>query len=178
MHSPRVNPIPNTPAVVVMMGVCGCGKSTVGARLAVMLGVPFIEGDRLHPPRNVALMAAGTPLTDADRADWLRALACELAEAAQGAGCVLACSALKRSYREVLRAGAPALRLVHLAGTPALLRERLLSRKGHYMPASLLQSQLDTLEPPSPDEAAIELDIRADARALVAEAVRQLRVPC
>jgi carbohydrate kinase (thermoresistant glucokinase family) len=168
----------NAAPVVVVMGVSGCGKSTVAAGLAPMLGVPYIEGDRLHPPRNVALMAAGIPLTDADRADWLRALAALLTRAAQGGGCVLACSALKRSYRDVLRSGAPALRLVHLVGTPALLAERLITRRGHYMPASLLQSQLDTLEPPGPDEAATVLDIQADAQTLVSEAVRQLGAGC
>ena len=173
MGPPLMKPIPGP--VVVVMGVSGCGKSTVGASLAAALGLPYIEGDRLHPPRNVALMASGTPLTDADRAGWLQALADELAKAQRGTGCVLSCSALKRRYRDVLRGGAPELRLVHLAGTPALLRQRLLSRAGHYMPASLLQSQLDTLEPPGPDEDAIVLDIHDDPQALVAQAQRQLK---
>lgn len=154
--------------VVVVMGVCGCGKSTVGRALAEALGWPFIEGDDLHPPRNVALMAAGTPLTDDDRRDWLHAVAAALAAAAPS-GAVAACSALKRSYRDILRSGAPGLRLVHLHGAPALLESRMRRRSGHYMPASLLQSQLDILEPPGDDEAAITLDVATPVPQLVAE---------
>ena len=149
---------------IVLMGVSGCGKSTVAAALARRLALPFIEGDSLHPPRNVALMAAGTPLTDDDRRDWLSALATALAQA-ETTGAVLSCSALRRSYRDRLRCGAPALRLVHLSGDEALLNQRLQARSGHYMPASLLRSQLDTLEPPSADEGALTLDISAIAAA-------------
>ncbi len=160
------------------MGVSGCGKSTVGRQLAAALGVGFVEGDTLHPPRNVALMAAGTPLTDEDRADWLRTLARLLEDAAaSGQGLVVSCSALRRSYRDLLRSGAPGLRFVHLHGSPALLAERLQSRAGHYMPASLLQSQLDTLEPPGADEDPIVLDIAQAPAALVAAALAQLKVP-
>jgi carbohydrate kinase (thermoresistant glucokinase family) len=166
----RAGPAP----VVVVMGVSGCGKSTVGAALASALGVPFIEGDALHPPANVALMAAGTPLTDADRAGWLQALALELAQARRQSGCVLSCSALRRPYRDVLREGAPELSLVHLTGSPAVLAARLQARAGHYMPASLLQSQLDTLEVPGDDESAISMDIQAEPKDLVAEAQRRL----
>jgi carbohydrate kinase (thermoresistant glucokinase family) len=136
--------------------------------------VPFIEGDALHPPANVALMAAGTPLTDADRAGWLQALSVELAQAQRQDGCVLSCSALRRPYRDVLRKGAPGLTLLHLLGSPTLLAARLKGRAGHYMPASLLQSQLDTLEVPGDDESAITLDIQAEPQALVAEAQRRL----
>jgi carbohydrate kinase (thermoresistant glucokinase family) len=173
MQEPPVKPLQGP--VVVVMGVSGCGKSTVGEALAAALALPFIEGDRLHPPRNVALMAAGTPLTDADRAGWLQALAAELASAGQGTGCVLSCSALKRRYRDVLRSGAPALQLVHLAGSPELLHQRMRSRQGHYMPASLLQSQLQALEPPGPDEAAIVLDIQAEPSVLVGRALKALQ---
>lgn len=159
---------------VVVMGVSGSGKSTVGRALAEALGVPFVEGDGLHPPRNVQLMAAGTPLTDADRHGWLQAVAGQLAAARQQ-GVVLSCSALKHSYRELLRASAPDLRLVHLVGEPVVLAQRMQSRPGHYMPASLLQSQLDTLEPPTADEAAITVDIDAPALAIVQRLQAQLR---
>lgn len=161
------------PRIVVVMGACGCGKSTVGRALADALGLPFIEGDDLHPPRNVALMAAGTPLTDDDRRDWLQAVAAALATAAP-TGAVAACSALKRGYRDILRRGAPGLRLVHLRGAPALLESRLRRRSGHYMPASLLQSQLDILEPPGADEGAITLDVATPAPQLVAELRRRI----
>ena len=161
---------------IVVMGVSGCGKTTVARALARALGLDFIEGDELHSARNVALMAAGTPLTDADRHDWLLAIAACLRVAGDaGRGVVVSCSGLKRSYRDVLRSGAPGLRLVHLHGECALLEQRMRARAGHYMPASLLQSQLDTLEPPQADEAALTLDISADAEALVAAALQGLR---
>jgi gluconokinase len=166
------------PPLIVVMGVSGCGKSTVGRRLADEMGVPFIEGDDLHPPRNVALMAAGTPLTDDDRRDWLRTLAAALAgAAARGQGLVVACSALKRRYRDQLRAGAPGVRFVHLHGSPELLAARVRERPGHYMPASLLPSQLVTLEPPAADEDAITFDIAAPTEAIVAAVRRQLEAP-
>lgn len=162
-------------ACIVVMGVSGCGKSTVGRALAAGLGLPFVEGDDLHPPRNVALMAAGTPLTDDDRRDWLGTLAEVLrAAAVRGHGVVVSCSALKRSYRDRLRSGAPALRLVWLHGPAALLAERLAARADHYMPPSLLASQLAALEAPTADEHAIALDIVEPTEALVADARRQL----
>ena len=142
------------------MGVSGCGKSTVGTMLADAMGVTFIEGDALHSPHNVELMAAGTALTDADRHGWLQAVAGQLASAAeQSRGVVVSCSALKRIYRDVLRAAAPDLRFVHLHGSPEVLSQRMAVRKQHYMPTSLLQSQLDTLEPPGADEQAVTIDI-------------------
>ena len=157
----RVNPeLLAVPAVLVVMGVSGCGKSTVGARLAEALGLEFLEGDAFHAPSNVAKMASGLPLTDADRADWLVLLADKLAGAVrERRGIVLACSALKRTYRDRLRAGAPQLRLVHLTGARDKLLERTTQRSGHYMPASLLESQLATLEPPEADENAFTFDI-------------------
>ncbi len=165
----------NAKPCIVVMGVSGCGKSTVGRDLAAALGVPFVEGDELHPPRNVALMAAGTPLTDDDRRDWLNTLAEVLAgAAARGHGVVVSCSALKRIYRDRLRAGAPGTRFVFLHGSSALLAERLQGRSGHYMPPSLLQSQLDTLEPPTADEGAVALDIASPPAALVAAALHGL----
>ena len=169
-------PTTDTPQrpIVVVMGVSGCGKSTLGQALALALGVPYIEGDELHPPHNIALMAAGTPLTDADRAGWLDVIGERLAKAG-GSGAVVTCSALRRVYRDRLRATSPGLRLVHLHGDPALLAARLGQRTGHYMPATLLPSQLQTLERPDPDEAAITLDIALPPEALVSRALQALR---
>jgi len=143
----------------VVMGVSGCGKSQVGARLAVRLSVPFIEGDAFHSPANVDKMSAGVALNDNDRHDWLLALRDQIARHASQ-GVVLGCSSLKRAYRDVLRSGAADVRFAHLAGSRALLTERMQHRPGHYMPLSLLDSQLATLEPLQPDEAGITLDIR------------------
>ncbi|MCE2688949.1 MAG: gluconokinase [Rubrivivax sp.] len=157
---------------VVVMGVSGCGKTTVGRLLARHLEVPFIEGDELHPPRNVELMAAGIALTDEDRAGWLDAVAAELARRPEGA--VASCSALRRRYRDRLRCVVPALRFVHLRGDRAVLEERLAQRRGHYMPPTLLESQLQTLEPPSADEQPLELDITEPAEALARRAAQSL----
>ena len=163
------------PAIVVM-GVSGSGKSTVGRALAQALATPYVEGDDLHPPHNVALMAAGTALTDADRQGWLTAVGRRLADdTARARGVVVSCSALKRSYRDQLRAAAPGVLFVHLHGPQALLAQRLAQRKGHYMPASLLQSQLDTLEPPLPDEAALQFDISPGPEHIVAELLAALK---
>jgi carbohydrate kinase (thermoresistant glucokinase family) len=163
---------------VVVMGVSGCGKSTVGRALAARLGVNFVEGDALHSDRNVARMAAGIPLTDADRHGWLQAVAEQISNPTAAArGVVASCSALKRIYRDLLRAGAPDLRFVFLHGDPALLAARLAARTGHYMPASLLHSQLQTLEPPGDDEAPIRLDIEAPAERLAELAHHALDLP-
>jgi len=155
------------------MGVSGSGKSTVGALLAQALQVPFLEGDAFHPPDNVARMAAGIALTDADREGWLRTLAGQLKQHAHS-GVVLSCSALKRRYRDTLRGAAPNLALIHLSGTPDTLAQRLAGRSGHYMPPSLLASQLATLEPPQPDEDALMLDNARAPQALVREALEWL----
>ncbi|WP_338767974.1 gluconokinase [Massilia sp. METH4] len=152
----------------VVMGVAGCGKSSVGAALAERLGVRYVEGDRYHSPENVAKMSAGVPLTDGDRLHWLASLQGEIRDAAQrGEGIVVGCSALKRRYRDLLREGVPNLRFAHLAGSRDLIAERMAARTGHYMPLSLLDSQFATLEPLQPDEAGITLDIREDVAALV-----------
>jgi gluconokinase len=158
------------------MGVSGCGKSTVGQALARALAVRYVEGDDLHPADNVAKMAAGIPLTDADRQGWLQSIAHQLAdEQARQRGVVVTCSALKRSYRDVLRSGARDLQLVHLVGSPQVLAERLRNRQGHYMPASLLQSQLDTLEAPGADERALVVDTQQAPESIVWQVVQHLR---
>jgi len=159
-----------TAVIYVVLGVSGCGKSTVGRLLAEKLGLQYLEGDDFHPPENVARMAAGTALTDADRQGWLLALSKRLAQQrGQGRGAVLACSALKRSYRDVLRRGAPDLKLVHLHGDRDLLAKRIAARSGHYMPASLLDSQLATLEVPQADELAMLVSVDQRPEAIVAE---------
>lgn len=162
------------PRRIVVMGVSGCGKSTVAQALAQRLRLPFIEGDALHPPDNVAAMSAGTPLTDEDRRGWLQAVAATLAQA-ETTGAVVTCSALKRSYRDQLRASAPGLRFVHLTGPQSLLAQRLQSRAGHYMPASLLQSQLDTLEPPATDEGVLTQSITQTPQRIVDLLCQQLQ---
>ncbi len=146
--------------IFVVMGVSACGKSTVGAQLASALGVNFLEGDTLHPARNVARMAAGFALGDEDREGWLLVLAEHLRQAhVARQGLVLSCSALKRSYRDTLRSGAPGLRLIYLHGEHTLLAARMAARTGHYMPLSLLASQLATLEPPGLDENVQSFDV-------------------
>lgn len=153
----------------VIMGVCGAGKSLIGAKLARALDVEFVEGDALHPPENVRRMAAGIPLTDDDRHGWLLAIAARLRDAKRaGAGLVVSCSALKRRYRDLLRsAGDPDVRFVYLAGSRALLAERMENRRGHFMPPALLDSQLAILEEPSPDEQAWACDIAETPDAIV-----------
>jgi gluconokinase len=156
----------------VVMGVSGSGKSLIGAALARALGTDFVDGDDYHSAENVQRMASGIPLTDDDRGQWLRSLAARLREAKDaGTGLVMTCSALKRSYRDVLRADAGELRLVFLRGPRALLAERIAGRRGHFMPPSLLESQLATLEEPSPDEHAWVCDIKESPEDLVAALV-------
>jgi gluconokinase len=164
--------MPDRPQIVVM-GPSGSGKSTVGERLASQLGLPFIDADDLHPITNVDKMAAGQPLTDDDRWPWLRRVGEAMAEAAP-TGVVVACSALKRSYRDAIRREAPGARFVELHGTRALLASRLGAREGHFMPASLLDSQLATLEPLAGDEEGVRLDVSATPDELVADAVAAL----
>lgn len=148
------------PFRVVVMGVSGCGKSTLGHLLAGRLSLPFVEGDDLHSAANVAKMAAGQPLTDEDRAGWLQALSQRLHQAAtQDQGLVVACSALKKNYRDLLRQGASDVLFVHVQGSPEVLAQRMQQRTSHYMPPTLLQSQLAILEPPQASEAALTLDM-------------------
>jgi gluconokinase len=150
------------------MGVAASGKSLIGAALARAVGVEFVEGDQFHSAENVERMSRGVPLTDDDRAQWLRSLATRIREAKEaGAGLVISCSALKRSYRDILRAGASDLRLVFLKGDRELIAARLAGRRGHFMPPSLLESQFAALEEPSPDENAWVCDIRKSPQELV-----------
>ena len=150
--------------MIVVMGVSGSGKTAVGEALAAGLALPFLEGDSLHPPANVAKMAAGCPLDDADRAPWLAAIAAWMGARADG---VVACSALKRAYRDQLREGAPDARFVLLAPPRAALEQRLGRRRGHFMPGSLLDSQLATLETPDADETALVLTADEPIAALI-----------
>ena len=152
----------------VVMGVSGCGKSTVGQALATAQGVPYVEGDQFHPDANVAKMSAGMPLNDDDRAGWLLALQAQIRDARKhDAGLVLSCSALKRRYRDLLRQGDPALRFAHLSGPKELIAARMQARQNHYMPPSLLDSQFRDLEPLQDDEAGITLDIGTAPELLV-----------
>lgn len=160
---------------VVVMGVSGCGKTTVGEGLAAALGWPFDEGDRFHPAANIAKMSAGHPLDDADRRPWLETLAARLGEKeAAGTSSILACSALKRSYRDLLRSGAPRVRFVHLHGDKAVLAARLANRKGHFFPPDLLDSQFAALEPLGPDEDGVVVDVALDPEAQVRAALAGL----
>ena len=164
--------------LVVVMGVSGCGKSTVGQLLARQLRAEFLEGDELHPPRNIERMSAGIALTDADRRDWLLAIAQQIADARAGHHrLVVSCSALKRSYRDMLRTAASHLAFVHLHASSELLAARLALRPGHFMPASLLDSQLQTLEPPRADERALQLDAALPAADISAQAAAWLAQP-
>ena len=154
--------------LLVVMGVSGCGKSTVGAQLAASLSVEFLEGDALHSAQNIARMAAGIALTDCDRQGWLEQLADQLALAhRQQRALVVSCSALKRGYRDILRRDAPDLMFVFLRGDYDLLARRTAARPRHYMPAALLESQFATLEPPGADENALAFDVAQPPEAIV-----------
>ena len=142
---------------IVVMGVSGSGKTTVGRLIAQKLEMPFVDGDDLHSPANKQKMADGIPLQDADRMSWLNAIA----EVLRGPPTVLACSALKRKYRDILRDAAPNLRLVYLCGSKTLLAQRLAARSHEFMPPTMLESQLQTLEAPQADENALMLSIES-----------------
>jgi carbohydrate kinase (thermoresistant glucokinase family) len=142
------------------MGVSGCGKSTIGALLAQRMQITFVEGDSLHTASNIAKMGRGKPLTDEDRSPWLMRIAdCLRVHHARDCDLVIACSALKRSYRDIIRSSSTEPLFIHLHGSPDAIRERLQQRRGHFMSAGMLESQLEILEPPSPDEEAITFDI-------------------
>jgi len=158
---------------VVVMGVSGCGKSTIGAGVAHELGAEFIDADDLHSDEARAKMSSGTPLTDDDRRPWLTRVAQSAADLnAHGSSVVVACSALRRIYRDQLRAGLTHdVIFVHLAGTAELISDRMSARNGHFMPAALLTSQLETLEPLQHDETGITLDASVSAQSVVRGAV-------
>jgi carbohydrate kinase (thermoresistant glucokinase family) len=157
---------------IVVMGVSGCGKSTVGTALAVRLGLPFIEGDALHDPASVAKMAAGAPLDDADRWPWLDRIGAALAAPADGA--VAACSALRRAYRDRLRAIVPGLAFLHLTGDRATIAARMATRPGHFMPPALIDSQFATLEPPEDEPDVLILPVTLPVDEITARAAPAL----
>ena len=164
------------PCALIVMGVSGSGKSTIASSLAARLGWTFEDGDRFHPASNVAKMAAGHPLTDEDRWPWLQAIADEVDRVcAAGGHVVIACSALKRVYRNLLIHERSDVRIVFLNGTKALIAERLGRRKHHFMPPGLLDSQFKTLEPPESDEHVITVPIDGTIETIVEDIVRQLR---
>ena len=164
--------MPQLPQIVVM-GVSGSGKSTIGELLAAGMHVPFVDADDLHPITNVDKMTAGIPLTDDDRWPWLKKVGEALA-AASGTGLVIACSALKRSYRDAIRAAAPDAQFVYLDGSRELLASRLGHREGHFMPATLLDSQLEALEPLGEGERGIVISIDHEPEAIVKTLLREL----
>lgn len=170
MSAPTCRPTPVTPPIVVM-GVCGAGKSVIGAQLADTLGLPFLDGDDLHPAANVAKMSQGLSLTDEDRRPWLAAVGSWLADHC-GSGAVMACSALKRSYRDQLRAACPGIVFIHLAGDQHIVTHRVTARPDHFMPPSLVTSQYQALEPLQDDETGITLDFDQSVDDLV-HAARQ-----
>ncbi|WP_376966282.1 gluconokinase [Azospirillum sp. A26] len=178
--SPGMNTIPpelsgGAPLIVVVMGVAGCGKSSVGQSLAATLGDEFIEGDAHHPPANIEKMSAGIPLTDADRDGWLATLAGFIAEAHRAErGLVVACSALKRRYRDRLRGDCERVVFLHLHGDKALISSRMGARTAHFMPTALVDSQFADLEMPMADEVVLSYEVTLPAEAIVADACARL----
>ncbi|WP_128375509.1 gluconokinase [Streptomyces cavernae] len=164
----------STPRVIVVMGVTGTGKSTIGSLLAARLGVVYADGDDFHPPANIEKMTAGTPLTDEDRWPWLDTIGAWAHERAAGPGGVVSCSALRRVYRDRLRAAEPGVVFVHLTGDRELIAERIDRRKGHFMPTALLDSQFATLEPLQTDEPGVAVDVSGKPEEIADRAVAAL----
>ncbi|MEU9958228.1 gluconokinase [Streptomyces sp. NPDC050982] len=164
----------NTPHVVVVMGVAGTGKTTIGPLLAQRLGVPYAEGDDFHPEANIAKMTAGTPLTDEDRRPWLDAIGA-WAHGRAGLGGVVSSSALKRSYRDRIGSAAPGVVFVHLTGDRKLIEDRMAHRQGHFMPTALLDSQFATLQPLQADETGVAVDVSGTPEEITDRAVTALR---
>ena len=165
------------PVVLVVMGVTGCGKSTVAALLAGRLAWPFEEGDALHPQANIEKMTAGHPLTDEDRAPWLQKVAAWVEEQLDaGQSGLITCSALKRAYRDVINRRGSGIVFVYLSGTRETIAARLTARHGHYMPASLLESQFAALEEPTPDEPEITIDVGPAPGVIAQHIVEQLNL--
>ena len=164
------------PCALIVMGVSGSGKSTIAYKLAERLRWRFEDGDRFHPASNVAKMSAGHPLTDEDRWPWLQAIADEIDRlCAAGEHAVIACSALKRTYRDVLVHGRSDVRMIYLEGSQQLIASRLAARKHHFMPPGLLESQFETLEPPGADENPLTVSIDASVDEIVDAIVQQLK---
>ncbi|KPC59352.1 gluconokinase [Streptomyces chattanoogensis] len=164
----------STPHVIVVMGVAGTGKTTIGPLVAAALGVPYAEGDDFHPPTNIAKMSAGVPLDDSDRRPWLDAIGA-WAHDRSGRGGVVSSSALKRAYRDRLRAASPGVVFLHLTGDRALIEGRMAERTGHFMPTALLDSQFATLEPLGADEAGVAVDVSGTPQQIADRAVAALR---
>jgi carbohydrate kinase (thermoresistant glucokinase family) len=163
------------PRILIVMGVSGSGKSTVAGALAERLGWALAEGDDFHPPGNIAKMHAGTPLTDADRFPWLKSIVGWIdTRLKAGQSGIVTCSALKRAYRDLLSKGRPEILFVYLKGSPAVMAKHLAGRQGHFMPASLLASQFDTLEEPGSDEPVLTVNDDQPVEAIVDEIVRDL----
>ena len=163
------------PVIAVVMGVSGSGKTTVAVQLSAALGCQFQEGDDLHPPENVEKMHAGTPLTDADRLPWLRKIAEEIdGWRARGESGVLTCSALKRSYRDIIIGDRAGVTLIYLKGSHDLIHRRMAARRAHFMPVAMLDSQFATLQEPRPDEHPITVDVGGSPIEIVTEIVHQL----
>ncbi len=163
------------PCALVVMGVSGSGKSTIADRLAERVKWTYEDGDRFHPASNVAKMSAGQPLTDEDRWPWLQAIADEIDRVCKaGERAVIACSALKRAYRDILVHGRDDVRIIYLEGTQDLIANRLSLRKGHFMPPGLLASQFKTLEPPDESENPVTVSIDASVDAIVDDIIRRL----
>jgi len=164
------------PPLIVVMGVSGCGKSSVGIHIAARLGLPFLEGDTMHPPGNIEKMSSGTPLTDSDREPWLDTIGAALRKSAEaGSGLVVTCSALKRAYRERLRRGAgQPVAFVFLHGSVIVLKARMAARTGHFFPPRLLDSQFATLEDPTGEPGVVVVDIDAPVETIANAAIQGL----
>jgi gluconokinase len=159
--------------VVVVMGVSGSGKTTVGAALASRIDVDYADADDFHPPANIAKMSAGQPLDDADRGPWLAAIAAWMGEH-RPAGAVVSCSALRRRYRDVLRSATPDAAFLHLDGSPEVVARRVAGRPAHFMPVALVQSQFDTLEPLAAAERGVAVPLELPVQDIVARFLRWL----
>ena len=167
-----------TPCALIMMGVSGSGKSTIADKLAEWIGWRSVDGDKFHPASNIAKMSAGHPLTDEDRWPWLKAIAAEIDRSCKAdEKAVIACSALKRSYREILVHGRDDVRIIYLNGSKQLIADRLAERRGHFMPPGLLDSQFTTLEPPDESEHPVTVSIAGTPDEIVVDIIGQLGLP-
>jgi gluconokinase len=176
LHAERVLLIAENVKIVILMGVSGSGKTTIAVRLAAELGWPYLDADVLHPSANTDKMRAGIPLTDTDRKPWLEAILARIEEVrGRGGGLIVACSALRRSYRDLLTRGRPDTQLVYLKGSAEIIHQRLIARTDHFAGAELLASQLQELEEPGPEECAIIMDVTTPPDAIVEGILARLR---